>query len=227
MVTNASLLICVCACVGAPCALPMSERYLLQSADKSHNSHSMCPPHVLCAPVDLWRGLQVTLLGSDFNTLLAVYTGSAVDALTLVASNDDCNNNDTASCVTFPVSAGTTFSAQVDGFGGMTGAVSINVILICSLEVCKDPSVPPNDAFSAAWTISGISTTQGFSAATAMLSQATPSTVGATLEPGEPLVGAGVSGSVWFRFTAPVASTSATVRRDDMALSPSLLQALR
>ena len=41
---------------------------------------------------------------------------------------------------------------------------------------------------------------------------ATGSTLGATLETGEPLAGAGASGSVWFRFTAKASAASANVR---------------
>lgn len=35
-------------------------------------------------------GATVSLAGSTFDTTVAVYTGSAVNALTLVASNNDC-----------------------------------------------------------------------------------------------------------------------------------------
>jgi hypothetical protein len=137
--------------------------------------------------------LQVTLAGSGYDTLLAVYTGTAVNSLTLVISNDNCASGLTTSCATFSVTAGTTYSVQVDGWLGAKGAVAI--------EVTQSTKVsPPNDLFSNAVTIL----------------PANGSTLGATLETGEPLAGTGASGSVWYRFTAPVASTSATVRTDDM-----------
>lgn len=79
--------------------------------------------------------------GSNFDTVLAVYTGSDVSALTLVASNDDeesSEQNSTpsrkrTSVVTFTVVPGTTYSIVVDGWGsaqtlatGYTGSVSLN-----------------------------------------------------------------------------------------------------
>ena len=148
-------------------------------------------PHPVTSPC--LRLVQVTLAGSSYDTLLAVYTGGSVRALVLVASNDDCPGGaNIFSCVTFNVTGFTTYSVQVDGKGGQKGAVSI------ALTVVVPP--PANDAISAA-----VATLP-----------ANGSTLGATLETGEPLAGAGASGSVWYRFTAPVASTTATVRTDDM-----------
>jgi hypothetical protein len=59
---------------------------------------------------------------SDFNTLLAVYTGPTVGGLTAVASDDDgggCKSTDGA--VEFTASAGTTYRIAVDGKGGSEG----------------------------------------------------------------------------------------------------------
>ncbi len=130
-------------------------------------------------------------MGSDFDTLLAVYTGTAVNALTLVSSNDNCASGEVTSCATFSVTAGTTYSVQVDGVGGAKGAVSIGVTFVTTVPA------PANDLFSNAVTTF----------------PATGSKLGATLETGEPLAGTGASGSVWYRLTAPVASTSANVSR--------------
>ena len=131
------------------------------------------------------RGVQVTLAGSGFNTLLAVYTGSTVNALTRVASNDNCaggRDASTFSCLTARVVPGTVYSVQVDGQGydwSQRGAVVITLNMY---------DAPSNDAFSAAVTTF----------------PATGTTLGATLEPGEPeaVPGKGASGSVWYRFTA-------------------------
>jgi len=71
--------------------------------------------------------VTVTTVGSDFDTLLAVYTGSAVNALTQVAANDDCPGFGLRSCVTFLAVAGTTYRIAVDGFGGATGNIQLNV----------------------------------------------------------------------------------------------------
>ncbi len=60
--------------------------------------------------------------GSSFDTVLAVYTGSAVNALTTVTFNDD-GPDGPWSQVTFAVVAGTTYHVAVDGAGGATGSI--------------------------------------------------------------------------------------------------------
>ena len=82
--------------------------------------------------------VKVSTANSSFNTLLAVYTGSAVNALTLVASNNDTGGAPT-SYVSFSVVAGTPYSIAVDGFNGATGTVSLsmsppNADLSCGLQ---------------------------------------------------------------------------------------------
>ena len=64
--------------------------------------------------------------GSSFDTLLAVYTGAAVNALTEVVSNDDTGRLVTSS-VTFTATAGTTYHIAVDGFNGDTGSINFNI----------------------------------------------------------------------------------------------------
>ena len=59
--------------------------------------------------------------GSDFDTLLAVYTGSSVDALTIVASNDDAIG--LQSEVSFTAQQGVVYHIAVDGYSGATGSV--------------------------------------------------------------------------------------------------------
>jgi hypothetical protein len=64
--------------------------------------------------------------GSSFDTLLAVYIGSRVDALSLVAENDDDDDTgELSSDVTFRVNQGTEFQIAVDGFGGEAGLVML------------------------------------------------------------------------------------------------------
>ena len=68
---------------------------------------------------------------SDFDTLLAVYTGSSVNALTLVVANDDSasgnyfNAPEFTSSVTFDAVAGTTYYIAVDGAQGRTGRINL------------------------------------------------------------------------------------------------------
>lgn len=63
--------------------------------------------------------------GSSFDTLLAIYTGSAVNALTTIASNDNDGPNLTSKA-SFSAVAGTTYQVAVDGSGGKTGAVTLD-----------------------------------------------------------------------------------------------------
>ncbi len=64
--------------------------------------------------------------GSEFDTLLAAYTGNAVNALALVASNDDANPSVTVSSLSMSVVANQTYYFAVDGFSGQSGAVQLN-----------------------------------------------------------------------------------------------------
>ena len=65
--------------------------------------------------------------GSSYDTVLAIYTGSALDALTLVGCDDDSGSG-LQSEVNFTAVAGTTYYAQAGGFSGGTGSLRLNVI---------------------------------------------------------------------------------------------------
>ncbi|MGI9602859.1 MAG: S8 family serine peptidase, partial [Acidimicrobiales bacterium] len=60
------------------------------------------------------------------DTQLAVYTGTAVNALTEVACDEDSGTN-LLSSVTFAATSGTTYRIQVDGWNSMTGAFNLNL----------------------------------------------------------------------------------------------------
>ena len=116
--------------------------------------------------------------GSDFDTLLAVYTGSSVSALDEVTSND--NECGARSTVSFAAVEGTQYRIAIDGKAGATGDVSLELRL-----------APPNDDFADAVAIAG---NEGGSSGT---------TEGAWYEEGEPLhYGVGWP-SVWYSWTAP------------------------
>lgn len=68
--------------------------------------------------------VTVTTAGSDYDTTLAVYQGGALDALSLLGSNDDAIGYQ--SSVTFTVTAGTQYLLQVDGYAGSTGQIVLN-----------------------------------------------------------------------------------------------------
>src|SRR6185503_11744262 len=58
---------------------------------------------------------QFTTIGSGLDTVLAVYTGANVGALTLIASGDDASGG-TNSRLSFVAVAGSTYHIAVDGF---------------------------------------------------------------------------------------------------------------
>jgi len=122
----------------------------------------------------------ITTRRSDFDTLLAVYTGSVVSNLSLVASNDDISSSIHQSAVSFAASSGTTYRIAVDGYNGAVGTVTLNL------------NPPANDDFAAGFTIASLSGgTNGY-------------TIGASKEPGEPAHAFDVGGhSVWYRWIAP------------------------
>ncbi len=67
--------------------------------------------------------------GSDFDTVLAVYTGTSLHSLQQVAANDDYDGA-TWSQASFSTGEGTTYLVAVDGYGGAVGAVVLNWQLI-------------------------------------------------------------------------------------------------
>jgi hypothetical protein len=80
--------------------------------------------------------VTINTVGSNFNTYLAVFTGNAVNNLTLVAADE---NLDSASQVTFFPTAGTTYYIAVDGFLGTTGNIQLNLDQILSLSEYNTP----------------------------------------------------------------------------------------
>ncbi|HEY3580661.1 MAG TPA: NF038122 family metalloprotease [Pyrinomonadaceae bacterium] len=71
--------------------------------------------------------------GSTFDTVMGVYRGTAVNALTVVGQHDDVggpNGTDKTSAVTFNATAGTTYMIAVDGYnnagsGGDFGSITL------------------------------------------------------------------------------------------------------
>ena len=69
--------------------------------------------------------VTVNTAGSSFDTLLGVYTGSAVNALTLVASNNDVGGGTLTSALSFAGVSGTTYYIAVDGLNGASGSITL------------------------------------------------------------------------------------------------------
>jgi hypothetical protein len=134
--------------------------------------------------------VMIDLSGSDFDTMLGVYTGPSVDALTEVTSDDHCGTAPT-SMVSFPATGGTVYHIAVDGFfdqdayetaqGSITGVVALP----------GAAPTPANDDFGNAVTLPDegavLDGTNCF----------------ATHEAGEPRSG----DSVWWRWIAPANGT--------------------
>jgi uncharacterized repeat protein (TIGR03803 family) len=120
--------------------------------------------------------------GSEFDTLLAVYTGNKLNQLTPIASNDDAHY-DFTSAVSFLATSGTTYRVAVDGYDGATGV----------LALAWGPEIPPaNDNFANAQLLTGT------------VGNVTGNNNGASKEAGEPDHAAEPGGrSVWFEWTAP------------------------
>lgn len=64
--------------------------------------------------------------GSGFDTLLGVYTGTAVNSLTTIASNNDDGSGNGASGLSFRAVSGTTYYFAVDGKNTASGRVTLN-----------------------------------------------------------------------------------------------------
>lgn len=118
--------------------------------------------------------------GSNFDTLLGVYTGSSVGSLAIIGSNDDVPGAFT-STVLFQAYAGNTYYFLVDGYLGDQGEVQFNLSLNATLA---------NDNFADRTRISGINKTfYGYN-------------LGATAESGEPANNGGnpADRSVWWEW---------------------------
>jgi len=127
------------------------------------------------APAD--GHVEINTVGSSLDTILAVYTGSAVDNLVMLDANDDYYN--TQSRVVFDAVGGTTYHISVDGYADLTGDIILNLAM-----------APANDDFVNAAAVTGASVSG--------------SSIGATQEVGESS-SAGTSGeinTVWWTWEA-------------------------
>ena len=158
----------------------------------------------------------------NLDTLLGIYTGSAVNALTAVASNNDYgypqrgtyDRRGIASEVYFTATAGTTYRIAVDGHNGsgMTGGDWGQI----KLDI--QPSArPANDSFAEAEVIPATGLP--------FVLDVDLDNYGATTEAGEPTHAGNAArskGTLWFTFTAPetrtyFASTAGNLYDDNRA----------
>lgn len=137
------------------------------------------------------RVIRVNTTDNIFDTLLAVYTGSAVNSLQLVGFNDDGQANPAfggASTVDLMMTAGTTYYIAVDGsnFEGNVQEGSFKISLI-------EFDAPPQDNFNSAYDL-------GYSFRGAIAG----TNYNATAEANEPVAMNAVPNgkSVWYRWKA-------------------------
>jgi len=81
---------------------------------------------VWTAPSDM--SVSFNTIGSDFDTLLGVFTGNSVDALALIQDNDNAGSG-LQSRVSFAATAGTTYYISVDGYNAGGGASQGTILL--------------------------------------------------------------------------------------------------
>jgi hypothetical protein len=138
--------------------------------------------------------MTLSTSGSNFDTILGVYTGTAVGSLELVAENDD-DDAGLHSVVDFGAVAGTTYHIAVDGVNGEFGADDGNIVLNWFVSSGDGPS---NDHFADRIRLEG---SEG---------KVQGSSIGATREAGEPdhAEGDGTK-SVWWSWMAPGPGTLA------------------
>lgn len=68
--------------------------------------------------------VTISTFGSSFDTIMAAYTGSSLQSLSLVANNDDFGGYSTSQ-ITFNATAGTVYQIAVDGYDVSQGFVTL------------------------------------------------------------------------------------------------------
>ena len=152
--------------------------------------------------------LTVDTYGSNFDTVLAVYTGSAVNALSLVACNDESAGTH-QSVVAFAATGSTPYYVQVGGYNGASGNANVHFAR----------GAPSNNTFASAISVSpGNSYTAFTDSATS--DPVEPTVVSCDDDPALPpcpQVQAGIGQTVWYSYTtgaAPPLTTIDTVGSD-------------
>jgi phosphotransferase system IIB component len=88
---------------------------------------------------------SLTTDGSNYDTLLAVYTGNVVNGLNAIVKNDDVQSGViTTSTVQFQAVGGTTYHIAVDGFDGDQGNITLNFTLPGAATPTPTPTPFPN-----------------------------------------------------------------------------------
>jgi len=86
--------------------------------------------------------LVVDTVGSDFNSVLGVYSGTVgvFSSLKLLAANDDIATGNLQSSVSLPVTSGTTYIIKLDGRKSSFGAYTLRGVFSLPLPSCPAPA---------------------------------------------------------------------------------------
>ena len=71
--------------------------------------------------------MTIDTFGSDFDTFLTLAQGIAVNALTVLAQNNDAPGGGLQSRITFDAFAGNSYQIAVDGFQDSTGDIQLQL----------------------------------------------------------------------------------------------------
>ncbi|HEX9783014.1 MAG TPA: immunoglobulin domain-containing protein [Opitutaceae bacterium] len=123
-----------------------------------------------------------TVNGRPDGTVLVVYTGESLATLSRVASNEASVHGYLRSRAILKAVAGTSYQLAVDGMGGISSDLTLELVLT---------EGPENDLFSSAREIAGTET------------NAIGNNLGATREENEPIPTAYGTGSLWWAWRAP------------------------
>jgi len=180
-----------------------NSHFVLSGSNANGSSESNESPHDIDATgKSIWwewiageSGFtEISTEGSDFNTVIVVYTGDSLESLQLVAKDRDLTPDNNGASVGFEAIEGVSYRIMIDGLQGESGNASLSL----------GQSVA-NDDFASAIGIDGINI------------RTMSENIAATREDGEPehIERAFGSKSVWWKWTAPLSgnvtvSTSAS-----------------
>ncbi|XZN95821.1 MAG: Ig-like domain-containing protein [Microcoleus sp.] len=82
--------------------------------------------------------------GSNFDSYLSIFTGAAVNNLSLISFDDDGGGNNT-SLISLNATAGTTYQIAVDGYNSNTGAIQLNIATTADITPPTASSFTPAD----------------------------------------------------------------------------------
>ncbi|MHB8520025.1 MAG: hypothetical protein ACYDH9_04640 [Limisphaerales bacterium] len=98
---------------------------------------------------------RITTRGSDFDTLLGVYTGSTLAGLAEVVSNDDDPTMYPQSTVTLDAVAGVTYQIAVDGYDGAAGRVILSIYPVTPPATIYYTGFEASEGYSSGFFLSG------------------------------------------------------------------------